>query len=371
MAVLIRLIPVAATLAASSACTLYWDDPDPGSVPNPQPGVGLELPCLHEVVGGQIVDGTAEEMMVFYACDGGPIVATVNLENGELVEHDPRADYAAQYRHARLIPGEFGLQDVLATSNNGFDAGIFFRNGWQSAQYHRVFADVTGGVLDPLGKRLVAAGDGALRLASRGEFQNTTYPYDINDNEADIATGRDFVRVAMADLGGNADDDLFFLARTANGIELGAALQTASSPPTFAVETLTMHAGATPQPLLTGDVDGDGVPDVIGALPDVFVRGSRTGQIAFLGEDAAHVAIGDLDGDGLDEPVFVTADGLSIRRVTVDVTNASIVLSSDPWLPQRAEGLVVADLDDDTHDDIIVLRDRARAASRLVFFPSP
>ncbi len=392
----------AATLAATlvaTGCNLYFAEdlvpsPDAPSPDAPAPpgdggspgdaGSGfaftpLALPCIHEVVGGNLLPGGRHELLVIRACEGGPIIAAV-IADGRLAEQNPRADWRHQYRHASVVDADRrAANDIVTTADNGLDAGLFWSGGaaswnWRSLQFYRRFTDLAVGDLTPIGPHptLVVGGDNALRLVRQTESYAPSFPYDIPPSaEIEVLSGRNIERVAIADLGGSAAADVFFIARSSTGLELGAAVQTAAAPPTFSARTLLDRPLGPVLPLLTADVDGDGKADVIGAIPELFVHGSRHGAIVFLGQPAAELAVGDVDGDGAADILFVTADRSAVRRLVADGGGAALTLAAVPWLPSGGDRLVIADLDGDDHDDVVVLRDRGLPASRLVPYRSP
>ena len=207
------------------------------------------------------------------------------------------------------------------------------------------------------------AGDGALRMS---RFQNP------QRDERELLTGRDYIRVVAADLDATPGRDLFFIARTAGGVALGAALASMTTPPTFTEQILTetVSLGETLE-LLADDIDGDGIADVIGGTPELFVRSSRFGTLHFLGHPASQIATGDLDGDGVTEIVFITEGGRGIDRVVVSVGANDVSFTLEPWLVESGQRLVVADLDGDTHDDILVLMGRGTPGAEISYFRSP
>jgi hypothetical protein len=274
---------------------------------------------------------------------------------------------------------------VIATSDNGRDAGLFWGGSfigwnWQSLNFSRPFVDLAVGDLAPVGQHptLVVAGDNALRLVLQRESYTPSFPYDIQTaNELEIATGRDFRRVVTADVNGDGRRDLFFIARnpvTPAQLDLGAAIQTSAAPPAFYVDIrdgISAESGAV-LPLLTGDIDGDSIDDVIGATPNLFVRGSRAGRVTFLlPERASDLALGDVDGNGRLDILYIDENRTAVRRLVYDDTGVNPVLSSQPWLATGGDRLVLVRLNSDNRDDLVLLRRRGQPDSSLVPFISP
>lgn len=376
MALLTRFVFVfvasATAAAASSGCTLYFDDEEPGGGGG-SGGAGqrLRLPCIHDIAGGNLYGNVEDGMMVFYGCEGGAIVSMVKRE-GSLVEEMPRRDWDDPYRDAKVVDLDGGPPFEMISTVDGAGLGAalwtFGSMGWSSWQrldLQRQFDDVAAysGVA-ALESLWAVAGDGALRMY---RFQNP------QRDERELLTGRDFIRVVAADLDATPGRDLFFIARTASGLTLGAALASTTTPPTFTEQILlveTPNLGETLE-LLADDVDGDGIADVIGGTPELFVRSSRSGTLQFLGARASQIATGDLDGDGVTEIVFITEGGRGINRVVASVGTNEVSFTLEPWLLELGQRLVVADLDGDTHDDVIVVRSRGLPDAEIVYFRSP
>ena len=381
MALLTRFVFVASATAAatSSGCTLYFDDEEePGGGGGGGGGGGsggagqkLALPCIHDIAGGNLYGNVEDGMLAFYGCEGGAIVSMIKRE-GSLVEEMPRRDWDDRYRDAKVVDvdGAPPFEMISTVDGEGLGAALwtFGSVGWSSWQrldLQRQYEDVAAYAGVPALESLWAvAGDGALRMY---RFQNP------QRDERELLTGRDFIRVVAADLDATPGRDLFFIARAASGLTLGAALASTTTPPTFTEEIIVAETPDLGEALelLADDVDGDGIADVIGGTPELFVRSSRSGTLQFLGARASQIATGDLDGDGVTEIVFITDGGRGINRVVASVGASEVSFTLEPWLLELGQRLVVADLDGDTHDDVIVVRSRGLPDAEIVYFRSP
>jgi hypothetical protein len=378
MAVLTRV--VAALAVVLGGCSLYLDDEpvgDDDDVGGGQGGGGggdgqrLALPCIHEIAGGDLQASVADSALLFYACEGGAIVSSVFRDGGALAEFEPRRDWDDPYRDAKLVDLDGPPYEMISMTPGGIDAALWTFGGrppgwtsWQRLGFTRNVRDITAlgpGPATP--SHWIVAGDNALRAFDFNNPQQT---------DTDVLAGRDYLRVVAAELDATPGRDLFFIAGTAGGMSLGAAFASTDSPPAFTEQILVEQTGpGVPLELIAADVDDDGIDDVIGGTPELFVRSSRFGSVRFAGVRAKEIAVGDLEGDGVNEVVFLTEDGSAVDRLDVFVGADDISLAARPWLTQPGDRLAVADLDGDTHDDVLLVRDRDQPSSQLVYVRSP
>ena len=168
--------------------------------------------------------------------------------------------------------------------------------------------------------------------------------------------------------------DVRELDHDASIFDMGRARHRTGGRERLAVDDVTCRACKTSADfLLVGgmnivriaDVDGDYINDVIGAGARIFVRTSRTRTIQFLGERARGIAVGDVDGDGIAEPVYLTEDGAAVRRVYVATDGT---LTSDSLLDVGGDLLAVADVDANDVADILLARKTKTADSSVVLY---
>ena len=106
---------------------------------------------------------------------------------------------------------------------------------------------------------------------------------------------------------------------------------------------------ATPASMIAaGDLDGDGIDDLIGIWPSqggVWVKYSQSGAWALLSSTADWIAAGDMNGDGRDDLLGAwTGQGVYYR----DSMTGQWVLMATP-----ATMITAGDLDGDAKDDLI------------------
>lgn len=69
--------------------------------------------------------------------------------------------------------------------------------------------------------------------------------------------------------------------------------------------------------------------------------------------------------------MFITADHATIRRVRVDASGRTLVLASELLSAKGGDQVVVADVDDDAHGDLVVARELGTPASTLRLILGP
>jgi hypothetical protein len=290
----------------------------------------LERPCINSVVGGDIHPGAWDELVLVHACEGQAI---------ETFQYGPDL--------FGVIGTEFPFRFQLFGVIRGFILGIeasrsiamVIGPSLRSTHFTHELDDFVLADLDGIaGLDFVSVGGGMVRRA----------PQTINNqieaqDEVVLLAGKPYRFIAIAELGGSALPDLFYVTDAG---ELGVAIQT--SPDVFAAQTLATDPGTPLRPSVA-DVDGDGRDDVVGAAGHVFVYSSKTGMVMLLDEPAHAVAVGDFLARGVGDPVFITADRTSVRRVTVGAT-----LTSEPLLPTGGDTMVIADMDGDRRSDIVL-----------------
>lgn len=221
------------------------------------------------------------------------------------------------------------------------------------ASYARPFHDIAiGDVNRDALPDIIAVGDGAIRvrLGTGGPLPATVPASD----EHDLLSGKPYAAAAVTQLGASARPDLFFVAGTPTSpsVELGIALQDPADPLAYSIAHVETDANGPILPLVVADIDGDEIPDVIGAAGHVFAWTSASGSIRYLDQGARAIVVGDVDGDGRPEPIFLDASGSSVRRVRLAADGS---LTSEPLISAGGTALAVGDFDADGNADIALL----------------
>ncbi|MBA3818600.1 MAG: hypothetical protein H0X17_06880 [Deltaproteobacteria bacterium] len=368
-------------MALASGCNLYFEDAPGGGAPaadsGPHAPDDLALPCLRTLSTADVRADDGEQLFVSYSCEGASVIADVFHADGALIANDPRADF--QQRFARVFTGDLDGRapvDVLLFPEDAAIGWAFMRRDFgggsgYSVDMGRRVDDVAIADLDGDGKSdfVVAGGDALVAFPDAVAMLNTFSAWPAT--ALPVGAHGTFVSAAVAPLGGSAAPDVFFVAREANGsFGLGTAIQTGWDPAAFTVTKVAEPEGPL-HGLRVADVDGDGIDDVIGLARRIFVRGSKHGRLAFLDEAAASLAIGDVDGDGRVEAVFITHAHASVRRVRVDASGATLALSSELLSSTGGDQVVVADVDDDGRGDLVLARDLGQPSSTLRLVRGP
>jgi hypothetical protein len=179
----------------------------------------------------------------------------------------------------------------------------------------------------------------------------------------DLATGLDPYSVALADIDGDGRLDIIY-AYTSGYASVFRNTSTTGNI-SFAAK-LDFTAGGTPRFVVTGDIDGDGKPDVAvanGGSNDVsLLRNTSTvGNISFAakidfaaGTSPYSAAIGDIDGDGKPDLAVAnqTTNDVSVLRNTSTTGTISFAAKIDLATGTTPRSVTIGDLDGDGKPDI-------------------
>lgn len=324
---------------------------------------------------------------------------------------EPVANFTAG--DPRLADGVHATR--LADIRFGYGAGPILTGDWNAdgvvdfAQAH-FYSSVLGGTDELFGFFGPAGSWGTSYTSSDTfSFQSGTTPVGV----ASLASGTS--DLGRADLNDDGIDDIVFVAAAANDGQFGGnylyarfgdgSMFTGTSLPVkgtldgsngFEIRNDAYFTEGSFSPQDAGDVNGDGIDDLVltsggAAMSVIFGRSSPfppgsyerlrdmgPTEAAFFNTDAVRSArIGDLNADGIGDVVFVTENKLRILWGEVGLTGKEIFgtqypdmgeLDIDPESGLDRVGLV-ADLDRDGADDVVVLSDRWNGAgAALVVF---
>ena len=179
--------------------------------------------------------------------------------------------------------------------------------------------------------------------------------------------------VAVADLNGDCKDDILLAVPGIDGAQ-ALAVFLSNGDGTFAAAVAVPYTNAidpstqSPDLAVLADLNGDGFPDLIG-YPDLgysLNQGNGTfGAVQLIpasnaiGDGAALMATGDIDGDGNNDIVLIEGNTLAIFRNTggkmPGFSEADISISPDAGsVATSVAGLVILDLNGDGKADIAV-----------------
>lgn len=352
-----RFAWVASSAVLISGCTLYFggsSDDQPGTYPDAgiAPGVTgarLDRECLVGVTGGNLVDVNRDELEIAWGCNTGMQGETVSYGQ-ELVVLFGTYPQAYEFE---LLHIEYAAAWAIKNDHHTL---LQFGAGFPQTGFDHPIIDVARLDFDSDGTNDFVTTDGT-GAVKRGPVPAYYYwPVEPQD-ETTLLTGKPYRYLAVSNFSGTPSPDIFYTTTTG---QLGLATQT--SPDQFTDQVL--GTGVNPQRLHLADVDGDGVKDVVGASPNIFVYSTKTHTLVQLAEKARAIDVGDIDGDGISEPVYLTEDGTQVRRV-VGLTAANAPTTKAVLNTTEAQVIALAKMDDDVRSDVALIHDAGLPASWL------
>jgi len=323
-----------------------------------------ERDCIAAIAAGGVLHGTdADALVVTYGCAGQPsrmdIVALD--EAGLTARHGVGFD--GPVREARVLELDGAAPaEVVALADDGFGYAAWFSGPTsppRTTAYGRAFAGLATADLDlDTIPDVIVAGDGEIRVALAEDPRAT--PVVLPGDEATlfgtwgVEGAADIVDVGTRP--GVLLHQLVYVATTPTGAyQLGILLENAYQPMSYYLaQTMPLPPGPR-LPLVMADVEGDGTLDAIGATGNVFVLGSASGGVATLAEGALAIDAGRFY-EPHDEAVFLARDGRSIKRVFA--AGAALGASEQVLLDEEARAFAVGDLDGNGVDDFAVVHGR-------------
>lgn len=186
--------------------------------------------------------------------------------------------------------------------------------------------------------------------------------------------GDNYYHREIGDVNGDGMDDVvgFWYGQ---GVYVGLSSGGSLTPATKWLDGLKWWGPQNRYPRLLGDVNGDGMDDIVAVCPDpnasegvgvyvslstgsAFTKPARkwTGQFGWLGDNYAHRAVGDVNGDGMDDIVgYVPGDGVyvGLSMGSGFATPVEWLDGVRPWGPQTVYPWMLGDVDADGYEDII------------------
>jgi 6-phosphogluconolactonase (cycloisomerase 2 family) len=300
-------------------------------------------------------------------------------------------------------PGSVGLCDIdgdgkldLVVVNNGSNSISVFRNiatsGTISLSSFATKVDYATGVSPGSIDFGDIDGDGRPDLAVPNKnastvsiFRNTSVSGSVSlSSKVDIATWTNPSSAVLTDVDGDRKPDLVVACTANNLISVYRNLSAYGSISTSSFATsVDFTTGSSPMILATGDIDGDGKPDLIvtnngsssisilrnNGLTGSITSASYAGKVDFTtGTNPYDIAVGDIDGDGKPEIAVtnITDNTVSVFQNTStsgSITASSLSAKSDFSTGTSPFGLSVGDLDGDTKPDILFANSGAATIS--------
>jgi hypothetical protein len=295
-----------------------------------------------------------------------------------------------------------GQPDIAVTNYNSFSISVLRNTSTPGTISFETHVDFTTGI-----DSITHAGSGPFNIAaadinsdgkpdlvvandvagSVSVFQNQSSPGSMNATSftprIDIKTG-DNPFVTLADIDGDGNVDIITANWGNSTVSVlrnigtaGAAIDTGTFAPRVNYTT-----GSNPFSVATGDLDGDGKPDLIvsnesGASVSILRNLSTSGSISFAskidyttGSGTRFTAINDLDGDG--KPDIATCNRVS-NTVSVFKNNSlpgSLLFAAKVDFTTRSfpRDIAIGDLDGDKKPDLLIAEEGSGGSSFISVF---
>jgi len=203
------------------------------------------------------------------------------------------------------------------------------------------FPDFFGGLVNIIGLAKADFNcDGKLDIVAAAPFSNAVYIFRNGSSAVGsifffgptaYTTGSEPRKVTVADLDGDGKTDIISSNQSSNTVSV---LRNTSTATTISFEAkLDFTVATTPEDITTGDLDGDGKPEIAVScqgsnVVSVLRNTSTSGSVSFAakvdltaGAGTWGVAIGDMDGDGKQE---VLASNLGPNTISVFKNNSTV-----------------------------------------------
>ncbi len=312
--------------------------------------------------GGGNIDSSSFGSRTSYGVGASPVMlATADFDG------DGRSDLAGVMTDAN---------QVVVIRNGSGSTGIAFGNAdtfaTGAAPRYVVTADFNGD------------GKPDMAVANRNDnsvsvFQDSSVPGKIFFlSKIDFGTGVYPIALATADLDGDGKVDLVTADSVADSVSVFSNITAANGPISFAAR-MSYAAGSGPVGIAFGDLDGDGLPDMVvcdATSNQIFIfrNTSAPGAISFApvqnfqtGAISSSVAIADLDGDGKPD-VIVTNPGANSVSVFQNASSVGVVGFAAAMTFGSGGGpacLSVSDVNGDGKPDITVADVSSNSAAVL------
>ena len=330
-----------------------------------------------------------------------PFVGTFNANRGvTAATFLPKIDYTTgtgPYSTAIADVTGDGRPDILVTNFTSNTVSLFERSvgpggfTFSSFEPRQDFASGTS----PDGLTVADLdGDGRLDVltANSGANSITVFHSEATGTatRADIPCGSVPVKVAVRDMDGDGKQDIVFCSQSSSQI---GVLRNISAPGSISAgsfqSAVTVATGNAPYGFAVDDIDGDGKPDVVATSTTTnsvsFLRNtSSIGSIGFaarldlaIGAQSFAVATGDLDGDGIPDVAVTntTSNGIQILRNTNSpgqIVLGGFTLKATLTGAFQPTAAAIADVDGNGKPDVVsVNKDSRISVFRNTWFGNP
>lgn len=198
-------------------------------------------------------------------------------------------------------------------------------------------------------------------------FLNTSTPGNISfAPKKDLVTGNSPHHICVVDVSGDGKPDLVVTNYADNSVSIFINTTIETGKINFTPKQ-DFPTGPNPESIATGDLDGDGSPDLVvtnssGTSITILQNAGTQGRVQYInktdiayGGSPAGVAVGDLDGDGKPDIAVSnsTTDDVSVFRNTTTPGHLSFAVHVDLIMALSPTNLSIADIDGDGKPDLI------------------
>jgi hypothetical protein len=299
-----------------------------------------------------------------------------NTSVGSSISFAPKVDFMTSANPGNIVLGDVdgdGKLDLVIVTSDHQIVSIYRNTSTSGNISFAARVDITVGVL-PAGIALGDLdGDGKLDFAVANSGDNTFSVYRNTStigaisfaSNVNVTTNNWPTGIAIADLDGDGMPDVV-ITGWSNTVSVYRNASTSGSI-SFAIK-VDFATGSSPGPVVIGDIDGDGKPDIAVVnnssddIVSIYRNMSTTGNISFTsrsdfatGSYPNGIAIGDLDGDG--KPDLVVTDDFSnsvVLRNTSTIGNNSFAPKVEVVAGTNPSGIAIGDLDGDGKPDLVV-----------------